>query len=58
MMTTGVYKMPVGVSLGVVAGILAAAIAASLLVTGRERRHVARDQKPRNRVPAPVSSRS
>ena len=55
MMMTGVYKIPVGVSLGVVAGILTVSVVASLLVTGRERRQVACDQEPRGRVPAPVS---
>jgi len=50
-----VYKIPVGVSLGVVAGILTVSVVASLLVTGRERRQVACDQEPRGRVPAPVS---
>jgi tellurite resistance protein TerC len=54
MMMTGVYKIPVGVSLGVVAGILTVSVVASLLVTGRERRQVACDQEPRRRVPAPV----
>jgi tellurite resistance protein TerC len=38
MMMTGVYKIPIAVSLGVVAGILVVAIVASLVVTGRERR--------------------
>ncbi len=38
MLVSEVYKIPIGVSLGVVVGILAAAIGASLVVTGRERR--------------------
>jgi tellurite resistance protein TerC len=38
MMIVDVYKIPIGVSLAIVAGILAVAIGASLLVTGRERR--------------------
>jgi hypothetical protein len=38
MMLTDVYKIPIGVSLGVVAGILTVAIVASLAVTGREQR--------------------
>ena len=38
MMLTDIYKIPIGVSLGVVAGILAVAVVASLVVTGREQR--------------------
>ena len=38
MMLTGVYKIPIAVSLGVVAGILTVAVVASLVVTGIERR--------------------
>jgi tellurite resistance protein TerC len=38
MMITGVYKIPIALSLGIVATILAVAIAASLVVTGREAR--------------------
>lgn len=38
MVLSEVYKIPIGVSLGVVAGILATAIGTSLVVTGRERR--------------------
>jgi TerC family integral membrane protein len=38
MMLTDIYKIPIAVSLGVVAGILAVAVVASLVVTGRERR--------------------
>jgi tellurite resistance protein TerC len=38
MMLTDIYKIPIGVSLGVVAGILAVAVVASLIVTGREQR--------------------
>jgi tellurite resistance protein TerC len=38
MMLTDIYKIPIGVSLGVVAGILAAAVVASLIVTGRGQR--------------------
>jgi tellurite resistance protein TerC len=38
MMLTDIYKIPIGVSLAVVAGILAVAVGASLLVTGREQR--------------------
>jgi tellurite resistance protein TerC len=37
MMLTGVYKIPIAVSLGVVAGILAVAVVASLLVARAER---------------------
>jgi tellurite resistance protein TerC len=36
MMLTDIYKIPIAVSLGVVAGILAVAVVASLVVTGRE----------------------
>ena len=36
MMLTDIYKIPIGVSLGMVAGILAVAVVASLVVTGRE----------------------
>jgi len=36
MMLTDIYKIPIGLSLGVVAGILAVAVVASLVVTGRE----------------------
>jgi tellurite resistance protein TerC len=39
MMLTDIYKIPIGVSLGVVAAILAVAVVASLVVTGRERSH-------------------
>ena len=38
MMLTEIYKIPIGVSLGVVAGILAVSIAASIIVTGRQQR--------------------
>jgi tellurite resistance protein TerC len=40
MMLTDVDKIPIAVSLGVVAGILAVAVVASPVVTGRERRRV------------------
>jgi tellurite resistance protein TerC len=50
MMITGVYKIPIALSLGIVATILAVAIAASLVVTGREARrrrlHAERLQAP------------
>ncbi len=36
MLLVEVYKIPIGVSLGVVAGILAVAVTASIVVTGRE----------------------
>ena len=38
MTLTEIYKIPIGVSLGVVAGILAVSIAASIIVTGRQQR--------------------
>jgi tellurite resistance protein TerC len=45
MMLTDIYKIPIGVSLGVVAGILAVAVVASLLATGAAGRP-SRDGRP------------
>ncbi|MCX6549894.1 MAG: tellurium resistance protein TerC, partial [Acidobacteria bacterium] len=46
MMMVDLYKIPIGISLGVVAGILALAIAASLVVTARDERRAAPGPTP------------